>query len=76
MTVAQNTTCGYCAEPSNALVTYSDGLSICLPCRAREQERYAAATGGDCTRCPYAMAWHRDGACPAEADARERSGTQ
>lgn len=76
MTVAKDITCGYCGAVSDALVTYSDGLAICLPCRKREQERYAAATGGDCTRCVYDMAWHHDGACPTEADARERSGAQ
>ena len=68
--------CAYCGKPSDALITYSDGTSICLACRKREEERYAAATGGDCTRCVYNLAWHVDGQCPTEDDARQRSGAQ
>lgn len=68
--------CAYCGKPSDDLVTYSDGASICLACRSREQRRYADATGGQCTRCPYHLSWHVNGACPTEAEARERSGAQ
>ena len=35
--------CSYCEKPSDALVTYTDGLSICLDCRTREQARIEAA---------------------------------
>jgi len=42
MTVA-DMTCDYCERPADVLVTYSDGTSICLPCRQREQERAEAA---------------------------------
>ena len=32
-------TCSYCQQPSDELVTYVDGVAICLACRAREQKR-------------------------------------
>jgi hypothetical protein len=35
--------CDYCETPSDALVTYSDGATICLACRQREQTRVEAA---------------------------------
>ena len=41
--IAAVAVCGYCEKPSDALVTYSDGLSICLACREREQERVEVA---------------------------------
>jgi hypothetical protein len=36
-------TCDYCGKPSDVVVTYTDGVTICLPCKAKEQERVAAA---------------------------------
>lgn len=35
--------CGYCEQEADVLVTYADGVSICLPCRAKEQERVEQA---------------------------------
>ena len=67
--------CGYCSKPSDALLTYRDGLSICPACRDREQQRYAAATDGQCNRCPYHLDWHVDGQCPTESQARSQSGS-
>lgn len=40
---AAGAVCSYCERPSDALVTYTDGASICLDCRAKEQARIAAA---------------------------------
>lgn len=34
--------CSYCEKPSDELVTYVDGVSICLACRTKEQARIAA----------------------------------
>ena len=36
---AAGAVCAYCEKPSDALVTYSDGVSICLQCRTKEQAR-------------------------------------
>jgi hypothetical protein len=69
--------CGYCDRERDDLVTCADGLPICLGCRRKEQLRYAAMTDGECNRCPYHIDWHdKDGACPTEAEARDRSGAQ
>ena len=35
--------CSYCGKPSEELVTYVDGVAICLGCRAKEQARIAAS---------------------------------
>lgn len=35
--------CERCELPSDVLVTYSDGTTICLTCREKEQARVAAA---------------------------------
>lgn len=69
--------CSYCERLMADVVTYADGTKVCPVCTARERQRYAAATGGDCTRCPYNLAWHNaDGSCPTEWEARGRSGAQ
>lgn len=39
-----------------------------------EQAARAAAAGGDCTRCVYNLAWHVDGQCPTEGQARALAG--
>ena len=31
--------CSYCERATDVLVTYADGVSVCLPCRAAERER-------------------------------------
>jgi len=31
--------CSYCEKESDVLITYSDGATICLPCRAKEAAR-------------------------------------
>ena len=35
--------CSYCERESDVLVTYADGVSVCLPCRSAERERVEAA---------------------------------
>lgn len=32
-------TCDYCERPTDELVHYTNGAKLCLPCRAKEQER-------------------------------------
>ena len=34
--------CSYCERETDVLVTYGDGVSVCLPCRAAEQSRVEA----------------------------------
>ena len=55
--------CTYCEQPSDVLVTYVDGVSICLGCREREQARVAGrryAEAGFGGMQPLEQ-WHADG---------------
>lgn len=67
--------CAYCGKPSDDLITYSDGASICLACRRREQQRYEQATGRCARGCAIAPAYHTDpDRCPEEHEARAMAG--
>jgi hypothetical protein len=35
--------CSYCERESDVLVTYADGVSVCLDCKAAERIRIEAA---------------------------------
>jgi hypothetical protein len=35
--------CAYCERETDVLVTYGDGVSLCLPCRTGEQRRVEQA---------------------------------
>ena len=35
--------CAYCERETDVLVTYGDGVSVCLPCKAAERNRVEAA---------------------------------
>lgn len=35
--------CSYCEQEADVLVTYADGVSVCLTCKSKEQDRIALA---------------------------------
>ena len=55
--------CAYCNRPSDELVTYDDGVSICPPCRQREVDRLDASK---VHTCGYVYSAHVGGRCPTE----------